>query len=235
MKVSGKNVDKSMEGKTGPRLRNINEEKETETTEKPTGADVRLKIAFAAIAVLTAVVWIKGQATKSSLTAELEKQQGLLASAQAEALMYGITEDDDGDLVIPVTDKPVDVSELDWDSTEQRNDELLSSFANLLLNWEGKRGYDKVRQTLMDDWKFTEDSRLLTSFMPAMDEDMNANISLSGYSTFILSNDGKNMSYFLLCTVRNTINGKSATGTVGIRISINEDGTISNVTAQTLL
>ena len=51
---------------------------------------------------------------------------------------------------------------------------------------------------------------------------------------FVLSNDGKNMSYFLICDVYNTIDGNTATGTVGIRMTINADGTISNVTVQTI-
>ena len=93
---------------------------------------------------------------------------------------------------------------------------------------------------MLNDWEFTEDSRLLTRFMPEMDEEINASMSLSDYTTFVLSNDGKNMSYFLICTVRNTVTGsatgekRSTTGTVGIRITINEDGTLSNVMAQTL-
>lgn len=219
----------------GPKLRNIHEEKDI-PEEIPEGADMRLKLCVVAIAVFILIVGIKGAITKSSLSAQLEEQNKLLTAAQAEALLYGITEDEDGDLVLPITDTDisVDVSELDWDSVEQRNTELLSSFTSLLLNWEGQNGYENVRQKLINDWEFTEDSKLLSSFMPPMDEELNANMSLSGYSTFVLSNDGKNMSYFLICTVRNTINRTSATGTVGIRITINEDGTVSNVTAQTL-
>lgn len=218
-----------------PKFRNIHEEKEIIPDEVQEGADKRLILAAAIIGIFILIIGIKGSIAKSSLSSQLEDQNRLLAEAQAEALLYGITQDEDGDLVIPVDEnKPVDVAELDWDSIEQRNNELLSAFTKLLLNWEGRTGYNNVRQKLIADWKFTEDSRLLSAFMPEMDEETDANMSLSGYSTFVLENDGKNMSYFLICTVRNTINSTSATGTVGIRITINEDGTVSNVTAQTL-
>ncbi len=234
MKVSQNNSTENIQ--SGPKLRNIHDEKDIIPEEKPDGADTRLKIAVVVIAVFVIIIGVKGAVTKSSLTSQLEKEQKLLNEAKAEALMYGITEDEEGDLIIPATDTDtsVDVSELDWESLEQRNDTLLSSFTSLLLNWEGTNGYGKVRQKLINDWEFTEDSRLLTYFMPPLEEELNANMSLSGYKPFVLSNDGKNMSYFLICTVRNTIDGTSATGTVGIRITINEDGTISDVTAQTL-
>lgn len=221
---------------TGPKLRNINEELE-EPKEIPVGADPRLKLLVVVIVVLIAIIGIRGHFTKSSLMSQLEEQQKQLDIVRAEALAYGITEDEDGDLTLPVTDSnksSVDISDLEWNSIDERNTQLLSSFTKVLLNWKGQSGYQKVRQTLIDDWKFTENSKLLTSFMPEMDDDIDANMSLSNYSTFVLTNDGKNMSYFLICTVRNTINGTSATGTVGINITINEDGSISNVTAQTL-
>ena len=148
----------------GPKLRNIHEEKDI-PEEIPEGADMRLKLCVAAIAVFILIVGIKGAITKSSLSAQLEEQNKLLTAAQAEALLYGITEDEDGDLVLPITDTDtsVDVSELDWDSVEQRNTELLSSFTSLLLNWEGQDGYENVRQKLINDWEFTEDSKLLSS------------------------------------------------------------------------
>ena len=221
----------------GPKFRNINDEKDEVIEEKPEGADVRLKIAVGVIAAFILIIGIKGSITKSNLSSELEAQQKLLTEAKAEALLYGITEDEDGDLVVPETNTgATDVSELDWDSIEQRNNELLNSFTKLLLTWKGQTGYNNVRQKLINEWEFTEDSRLLTTFMPELseDDDVDANITLSGYEPFVLDNDGKNMSYFLICTVRNTIDGTSTTGTVGIRITINEDGTISNVTAQTL-
>lgn len=231
MKISQNNNTDDFQ--TGPKLRNIHEEKDI-IEDAPDGADIRLKLAAAAIGILIAFVGVKGSVTNGKLASQLEEQQKLFTAAQAEALMYGITKDDDGDLVIPVSEEPVNVSDLDWDSVEQRNTELLSSFTKLLLNWKGKSGYEKVRQKLMDEWEFAENSKLLTSFMPEMDDELDANMSLSSYTTFVLSNDSKNMSYFLICTVRNTINGTSATGLVGIRITINENGTVSNVTAQTL-
>lgn len=223
MKVSGE-----------PKFRNIYEEKEVFSDESTPGVDFRIKLVIGFLGILILVSVIRGSITESSLTSRLEEQQKLLDSTKAEALVYGITEDEDGELVYPEPKEPTDISDMKWDSVEERNRELLASFTDVLLHWEGASGYTKARQSLIDDWEFKEDSRLLTSFMPVLDDELNASMTCSGYTPFVLENDGKNISYFLICKVRNTIDGTAATGTVGIRITINEDGTISNVTAQTL-
>lgn len=234
MKISQSNDD-IMEVQTGPKLRNIHDEAEV-PEEKPEGADIRLRIAVAAIAALTLFIGIKGFITKSRLVDQLEEQKSLYTQAHAEALLYGIVEDEDGDLIIPdISTGSVNASDLDWDSLDVRNETLLNEFAGLLLNWGGTSEYNKVRQTLIDEWGFKENSKLLSSFMPELDEELTANISLQGKPTiYLLDTNGKDMSYFLICTVRNTINSRSAVGLVGIQITINEDGTISNTMAQTL-
>lgn len=238
MKVSQHNIDNT-DIQTGPKLRNIHDEKEI-IEEKPEGADVRLKIAVIVLGILIAFIGIKGFITKSSLMSQVEEQQKLLTAAEAEALMYGITEDEDGDLVIPEVEEPVNVSDMDWsskwDSISARNMDLLDSFAHLLLDWDGNNEYEKNRQTLINDWGFTENNKLLSSFMPKMDDDMDAHMTLpkGSVKSFLLENDGKNMTYFLLCDVRNTVNGISANGKIGIHITINENGTVSNVFAQTI-
>ncbi len=221
-----------------PKLRNINnKEDEDIIKDEHTGADIRLKLGAAAIFAFILIIGIKGNITNSSLEKKLTAQNKLLTEAKAEALLYGITEDEDGDLVIPESEGPVNVNELDWDSIETRNNALLESFAQCILNWNGKNEYEAKRQALINDWEFTEDSRLLTTFMPKLDPDdvMEGSMKFVGPATiFPLENNGKDMSYFLICTVRKSISGTSADGTVGIRITINEDGTISNVSAQTL-
>lgn len=245
MKISPQVSDNNEieEIQSGPKFRNIHDDSGKDIIEeKPEGADSRLKISALIILILVIIMGVKGSISNSSLASQLEEQNIKLTEAKAEALLYGITEDEDGDLVLPESQEPVNVAELDWDSVEQRNTELLNSFTKVLLNWEGKSGYEQARHTLMSDWEFAEDSRLLTNFMRELtekdlDENGNFNASMSIYGTpetYPLSNDGKNMSYFLICEVMNTVGDNSAIGTVGIRITINEDGTISNVTAQTL-
>lgn len=234
MKMLQNDQNQEDQVQAGPKLRNIHDEAEV-SIEKADGPDKRLVFGAAVILLFTLFVGIRGSISCKSLSSQIEAQNKLLTDAKAEALLYGITTDSDGDLVVPeVNTDSTDVSELDWDSIEQRNKQLLDAFTSTLLNWTGKTGYDNVRQKLINDWKFTEDSKLLTAFMPPVDE-LDANISLSSYKTFVLSDDGKNLSYFLICTVRSTVGGGSANGTVGIRITINEDGTISDVTAQTLM
>lgn len=228
---------------SGPKLRNINDESDV-IEKKPEGADIKLKIAAFVLIALVVIMNVRGFITKSSLESELAEAEKHLTEIKSEALLLGITEDEDGDLVIPEVQEPVDVADLDWDSIEARNDELLNSFTKELLNWEGSAGYIQTRNTLIETWEFKEDSRLLTTFMPDIegDEDQQTAIDTSYISfnpktsmqKFVLSNDGKNMSYFLICDVTNTIDGNSAKGTVGVRMTINADGTISNVTVQTI-
>lgn len=223
---------------TRPRIGNLNGPAEKPLAKKPSSADIRLRIGAAAIAILILFTGIHGSIVKSSLSGQLAEQQRILADVQAQALRLGITQDEDGEPDLPaiMPGTSVDITDIDWDSLEQRNSELLDSFTSLLLNWEGEQEYERVRQKLTDDWKFTEDSRLLSVFMPpAGDNNLDNGIKLSGYTTFVLSNNGKDMSYFLICTVYSSSSlKKSAIGTVGIGITINSDGTISNVTAQTL-
>lgn len=236
MKMPVNKQDNDMEIQAGPKLRNIHEEKEA-PREKPKGADKRLKICAVVILALILFVGIKGSITKTSLTSKVSKQQKLLTEAQDKAHEYGIAKDDNGELVLPDTAiGDADASSLEPGSAEERNMETITSFTKLLLNWKGQSGYNEARQTLIDEWGFNEKGRLLTSFMPELKEDINANMSMSGNPTvFVLSNEDGNIAYFLICTVRNTIDGTSASGTVGIHLTINEDGTLSNVTAQTLL
>lgn len=244
MKISQNNLDdNTMEVQTGPKLRNIHDEAEV-PEEKPEGADVRLRIGVIVIAALILFVGIKGSITKSRLESDYEAAQRLYTETEAEALLYGITQDDDGDLVVPDTEPiSVDISELEWTDIDTRNDALLQEFASLLLNWEGTTQYEKVRQTLITDWGFNEkNSRLLTSFMPALDEDLDASIALQGKPTiYPLEETSKSRSYFMICTVRTTTNVSKPTyeskpaGLVGIQITIaNEDAKVSNVAAQTL-
>lgn len=231
MKLSAaNNPEENTDVQAEPRLRNIREEKE-ETEEKPEGSSLRFKIGTAALGMLVLFAAIKGYAGNASLSSQVNKQQKLLSEAKAAAKEYGIEEDEDGDLVIP---------DLESDSPESGpvkadDKEALVSFAGLLLNWKGTAGYNEARQTLIDEWGFSENGKLLKYFMPPVAEELDANMSMVGNPTiFVLSEGEDGTSYFLLCTVRNSIDGTSASGMVGIQVTIGEDGTFSKVTAQTL-
>ena len=231
-----------------PKLRNINHAECEVIEETPAGVDWKFKAAAVVLFLLIIGVYVKGTVKINSLTKELDGLNKQLTEIQAEALLLGITEDEDGDVIIPEVTGPVDVAELDWDSIETRNNDLLKSFVKTIFNWDGVTGYNKTRSELMDTWGFTADSRLLSSYMPDISEDTSKQDAIEGtkisckpdqnVQQFVLSNDGKNMSYFLICEVYNTLetdNGTStAIGTNSVRITINEDGTISNVSVQQL-
>ena len=225
---------------SGPKLRNINDKgADIIPDEKPEGADNRLKLAAAVMLLFILVVGIKGHFTTAGLRRQLEENNAQLTAITAEALLLGITADEDGDLVVPEPEGPKNVQEISWDSVEERNTEIIKSFTKTLLTWNGNNEYNKQRQYLMEYWKFTEDSRLLSTFMPPLEdgEILEGRMSCPVDPTiFILENNGKDqpMTNFVICTVRKQVGETKADGTVGIQLTINADGTISNVTAQTL-
>lgn len=221
------------------KTRKVDEEREI-IEERPDGPDKRLVIGAAALFLIILFVGIKGAITNASLTSKLNEAQTAYDKARTDALALGIVEDDDGDLIVPEVKDPVNVSDLTWDSVESRNDELLKSFTKEMLNYEDVEEYEQTRTVLRDTWGFKDNGPLLSSYMPPADGDVGA-ISFNpdtGMEKFVLSNDGKTFSYFLICDVYNTLkteNGKStAVGEVGIRITINEDGTMSDIKVQTL-
>lgn len=237
MKISqNENQEMPLEAESKPRFRNVNETAEASALDETIeGPDKRLVAAALVLFVLILFVWLRGTMTNNSLSAKVKGQEEAFSKAQAEALLYGITIDEDNEVVLPESDpKPAAISESD---VEARNTEILDSFTKVLLNWQGQEGYNKVRQTLIDDWNFTTDSDLLRRFMPESDK-IDTNISLSGYTPFILSDNADGMSYFLICSVRTTIEtgdgNSSETGSIGVEITINKDGTISKVSAQPL-
>lgn len=234
MKLSANNTDEMMDAQEGPKLRNIHEEAEA-PAKKPAGADKRLKICAAIVLVLVLFVGVRGFTAQSSLSSQVSKNQKTLDKLQAKADEYGITKDENGELTIP--DVSLEgASEFEPGSVGERNIGLINDFTKLLLNWKGQSGYNDVRQKLMDEWSIKQKSKLLTSFMPELDTEINANMSMSGGPTvFLLSEDEKGTTYFLICTVRNTIDKTTAQGMVGIRLTIKKDGKLSNILAQTII
>jgi hypothetical protein len=96
-----------------------------------------LIIASVEIIAFTLFIALKGNITNSSLSEELAEQNELLADAQEEALTYGITVDDDSDLVMPVSEESQSEAEFDWDYINTRNEALLQSFAECILTFNG--------------------------------------------------------------------------------------------------
>lgn len=246
MKVTpGNNTENTS---SGPKFRNINHVESEVIEETVSGVNWKFKAAAILLLLLTIGVYVKGTIKINGLTNELNELDDQLTKIKSEALLLGITEDEDGDVIIPDTETPVDVAELDWDSIETRNNDLLKSFVKTIFNWNGINGYDKARSELMDVWGFTADSNLLSNYMPDISDDKAEQESIEGtkisckpdqnVQQFVLSNDGKNMTYFLICEVYNTLttsNGQSTViGTNSVRITINEDGTISDVRVQQL-
>lgn len=220
--------NESMENQTEPKLRNINEEKET-PKEKPKGADIRLKVLAAAILLLFLFVAVKSSFTKASLMSQMNDKQKILKETEEIASKYGIKKDKDGNIIVP----DVETTTASGSAVEAGDASTLDSFVKLLLNWNGQSGYEKVRQTLINEWSFSKDCKLLTSFMPEITDESDVSMVLSEYDTFVVSETDEGNAYFLVCTVKSNINS-SPFANIGLQIKINKEGTITNVTAQTL-
>ena len=97
-----------------PKLRNINNVESEVIEETPAGVDWKFKAAAVVLFLLIIGVYVKGTVKINSLTKELDGLNKQLTEIQAEALLLGITEDEDGDVIIPEVTGPVDVSERVW-------------------------------------------------------------------------------------------------------------------------
>lgn len=236
MKLPTNKSDKNMEAQAGPKFRNINEEREV-TEEKPKGADVRLKVLACVILILAVFVGIKGTITKSSLTSQVTDQSKELEEARKTASGCGIEIDDDDNIILPEIDTSLKPSTANIPEGDLKT---LDDFTKLLLNWKGQEGYKKVRETLINEWGFSADCKLLSSFMPETAEELNVNMSIPmkdnrpDSTIFTVAKSEEGNTYFLICPVRNTVNGTSASGIVGLQIKLSKESKITNITAQTL-
>ena len=215
---------------------NIHEQKEKTVPEEKPAADFRLKIAVIVLFLLTVIVAVRGKISNSGAAQELASLTQELTDVRAEALTYDITEDEDGRIQTPEHTQETGAAGNESVSSKERNEEILDDFATCLLTWDGVEAYMQNRQELIDTWGLSDTDSLLTNFMPALENEdaLSGSMRFVGSTVFTLENNGTDTSYFLIYTVRYSAEGTSADGTVGIRLTVHEDGTVSDVTAQTL-
>lgn len=112
-----------------------------------------------------------------------------------------------------------------------------SAFLEKFLTWDSYEGYNGIRTWLMESCGASADDPLLTHFMPELTEDAfgTANMAFDSASSYVVSEDGENISYFALCEVENrNADGDPGYGRVGVFYTLDGEGNISGVSAYPL-
>ena len=112
-----------------------------------------------------------------------------------------------------------------------------SVFLEQFLTWDSYEGYNGIRTWLMESCGASADDPLLTHFMPELTEDAfgTANMAFDSASSYVVSEDGENISYFALCEVENrNEDGDTGNGRVGVFYTLDGEGNVSGVSAYTL-
>lgn len=112
-----------------------------------------------------------------------------------------------------------------------------SAFLEQFLTWDSYEGYNGIRTWLMESCGASAEDSLLTNFMPELTEDAfgTANMAFGSASSYVVSEDGENISYFALCEVENrNEDGDPGYGRVGVFYTLDGEGNVSGVSAYPL-
>ena len=112
-----------------------------------------------------------------------------------------------------------------------------SAFLEKFLTWDSYEEYCRVRTWLMESCGASADDPLLTNFMPELTEDAfgTANMTFGSASSYVVSEEGDQISYFALCEVKNrNENGDTGNGRVGVFYTLDGEGNVSGVSAYTI-
>lgn len=126
------------------------------------------------------------------------------------------------------------------------DDRLASQIIKTATTWSDSESYDKARNTLRDDYKISEDSYLLTTFMPKsenmplgqggkMINTINAyglNMTYVKMHSYVVGVDNGVYSYFTVVDVLSKdAQGHSGEGTIIFTYDVDANGAVSNMIA----
>lgn len=111
------------------------------------------------------------------------------------------------------------------------------SFLKMLLTWNDYESYQTIRTTLVTDYGVDGASSLLTKFMPDVEAKVfgTANMKLKEITSYLVKEENGANSYFAICDVSSKVDGNTGNGKVGVFYTILEDGSITNISAYTLI
>lgn len=112
-----------------------------------------------------------------------------------------------------------------------------SAFLETFLTWDSYEEYCRVRTWLMESCGASAEDSLLTNFMPECMEDAfgMTNMAFDSASSYVVGEEGDQISYFALCEVENrNEDGDPGYGRVGVFYTLDGEGNVSGVSAYPL-
>lgn len=126
------------------------------------------------------------------------------------------------------------------------DDRLVSQIIKTATTWSDAESYNKARNTLRDDYKFSDDSQMLTTFMPEV-QDMalgqggkkintidayGLNMTYVKMHSYIVGVDNGVYSYFTVVDVLSKdAQGHTGEGNIIFTYDVDANGTVSNMVA----
>lgn len=213
-------------------------EPENGNTPKPPVIDIagnlgKVKIACIVFAILIFVLGVRLIGTYRNLSAEVADQQERIERLTAERDELAGEGDGSASEETGGEETPADRSETD--------SRLAADMMKTLLTWNDIDSYNAARSAMMETYGAASDSQLLTVFLPeqsaeAFDSTNTSGMAFDSATSYVVSEDGDQISYFALCQVTVTSkDGNETTGTrVGVFYTLDGDGTFSDLSAYTL-
>lgn len=199
----------------------------------------RATILLICLGLLIGCVIVGYQSSKkmTEMNAKLTDQKLTIASLEDEIAELTAALPEDDTLSSTAEESETNVAGLSSERTKQ-DDERMETFLKTLLTWSDYNAYESARNMLVTEYGITEDNVLLSKFMPAVSEDTfgSSNMKYKKLASYVTEINEGNYSYFTLVTVAaKDANGNEASGDVGFMYTTDENGTISNLSAYTLM
>lgn len=126
------------------------------------------------------------------------------------------------------------------------DDRLVSQIIKTATTWSDSKSYTNARNTLRDDYKISEDSYLLTTFMPKSEsmplgqggkminniDSYGLNMTYVKMHSYVVGIDNGVYSYFTVVDVLSKdVQGHSGEGNIIFTYDVDANGTVSNMVA----
>lgn len=183
---------------------------------------------------------VYAQKTEATQEAALSAQSSEIASLQNRLAVLEAAADDDTATAIYIASG--------LDTARQSNDDaIMDVFFAVAFTWSDYESYMSVRQTLMDNYGFTEEDDFISRFMPdvgtlTIDGNTINEIDLNGLNceyvsmeSNVIGIEGGTYSYFTLVTILSSDSiGATATDDMAVTYSVDSEGNFYDVMAYQL-
>ena len=206
---------------------------------------MRNHIIVLGVCVLIAVIAAAAYVTISGDNAnEIAMQQSTIDGVDAEIFRQKNANEFDEQTVVE------DASGMSFERVNKDN-EVAKDFLERVTTWDNYEQYMAQRDSIIKEFKLSEDSRFLTTFMPHMEQyydeetgeptfnyiDRNhLNMKLGDIDARVINVDGDKYSYFTVVEVSSvTDTGIEGTTKCAFLYTVDADGTLSNIDGMLLV